>query len=155
MKRLKYPYIGDARKNFSHFIFHGFFLSVFLLHLRARDVVNIPHSFVFIFDITPQGVFSLPICVRRDTFWDEGLEVLEVLRHRARAEIMYNDNIAYFDLYAGLYMGYLITFLEDFAEVIRNKIPMRDFGGNPHQMFTEMPVMFQWIKLILDSISKT
>jgi hypothetical protein len=59
-----------------------FFLSVFLLHLRARDVVNTPHNFVFIFDITPQGVQVLPICVPRDTFWDEGLEVLEVLRHR-------------------------------------------------------------------------
>ena len=94
MKRLKYPYIGDARKEISRFICHGFFLSVFLLHLRARDVVNIPHDFVFIFDITSQGVQVLPICVPRDAFLDQGLEVLDVLRHRA-----YGNPVLYFILY--------------------------------------------------------
>ncbi len=69
-------------------------------------------------------------------------------------EIMYNENVAIFELYAGMYFGYLIAFLEDFATAITKRLPKGRFSfgsGNPRRMYRELPVIYIWIERLLNS----
>jgi hypothetical protein len=67
-------------------------------------------------------------------------------------EIMYNENVVDFELYAGMYFGYLIAFLEDFATAIERRLPKgkHSFGaGNPRKVYRELPVIYSWIEKLL------
>jgi len=66
------------------------------------------------------------------------------------SEIMYNENIAFFDFYAGLYTGYLLAFLEEVSDVITRKICLKNFGGNPRQVYNSKPKSYQWIELLFE-----
>ena len=68
-------------------------------------------------------------------------------------EIMFNENIVYFDLYAGIYMGYLIAFLEDVSETIIKIIDLPDYGAKPRQSLKELPTMYKWIELAFETVS--
>lgn len=45
-------------------------------------------------------------------------------------ELMYNENVVNFELYAGLYMGYLISYLEQAAESIDKQITLTNYDGH-------------------------
>jgi hypothetical protein len=69
-------------------------------------------------------------------------------------EIMYNENVADFELYAGMYFGYLIAFLEQTSRSIEKRLPPRKsaFGtGNPTILYRELPAIYTWIERILSS----
>lgn len=68
-------------------------------------------------------------------------------------EIMYNKNVADFELYAGMYFGYLIAFLEDFATAIERYLPKGKYSlgaGNPRKVYRELPVIYSWIEELLN-----
>jgi len=68
-------------------------------------------------------------------------------------EIMYNENVVDFELYAGMYFGYLIALLEDFATAIERRLPKgkASFGaGNPRKVYGELPAIYSWIDRLLD-----
>jgi len=68
-------------------------------------------------------------------------------------EIMYNENVVDFELYAGMYFGYLITFLEDFATAIERRLPKGKYSfgvGNPRKVYRELPVIYSWIEKLLN-----
>ena len=70
------------------------------------------------------------------------------------SEIMYNENVADFELYAGIYFGYLIAFLEQVSRSIEKRLPPRKsaFGaGNPIMVYRELPSIYTWIERILGS----
>ena len=65
-------------------------------------------------------------------------------------EIMYNKNVVDFELYAGMYFGYLIAFLEDFATAIERRLPKGEYSlgvGNPRVLYRELPVIYSWIEI--------
>lgn len=67
-------------------------------------------------------------------------------------EIMYNENVVDFELYAGMYFGYLIAFLEDFATAIERRLPKGKYSlgvGNPRKVYRELPAIYSWIKKLL------
>jgi hypothetical protein len=67
---------------------------------------------------------------------------------------MYNENVVDFELYAGMYFGYLIAFLEQASRSIEKRLPPRKsaFGaGNPTIMYRELPVIYTWIEKTLSS----
>lgn len=69
------------------------------------------------------------------------------------SEIMYNENVVDFELYAAIYFGYLIAFLEDFAKAIENRLPKGKFSfgvGNPRKLYQELPSIYSWIEKLLD-----
>jgi hypothetical protein len=73
-------------------------------------------------------------------------------------EIMYNENVVDFELYAGMYFGYLIAFMEDFATVIERRLPKGKFSfgaGNPRKVYQELPIIYSWIERLLDKITET
>jgi len=67
-------------------------------------------------------------------------------------EIMYNPNVVIFELYAAMYFGYLVAFLEDFASVIKEHLPRGKFSfgaGNPRKQYREIPIIYSWIEELL------
>jgi hypothetical protein len=69
-------------------------------------------------------------------------------------EIMYNENVVDFELYAGMYFGYLVAFLEQASRSIEKRLPPRKsaFGAhNPTKVYRELPVIYTWIERILSS----
>jgi len=63
-------------------------------------------------------------------------------------EIMYNENVVDFELYAGMYFGYLIAFLEEFSAIIKKRLPKLKVDlkrGNPRKLYSELPIIFQWV----------
>lgn len=72
-------------------------------------------------------------------------------------EIMYNENVVDFELYAGMHFGYLIAFLEDFATVIEKRLPEGKYSsriGNPRKVYRKLPIVYSWIERLL-SIEET
>ena len=73
-------------------------------------------------------------------------------------EIMFNDNVVDFDLYAGTYFGYFIAFLEDFAVTIKKRLPQGKISFKPEDTRTllseELTVVYSWIKRILKESKK-
>jgi hypothetical protein len=67
-------------------------------------------------------------------------------------ELMFNENLAYFESYAGLYFGYLIAFLEELSTIIENRLPKGTHSsglGDPKRIFGEKPIIYQWIENLL------
>ena len=64
-------------------------------------------------------------------------------------EIMFNENVADFELYAGLYFGYLLAYLEEFAKLVRKHLELEVLGGNPKSYHSGLRVMHSWIQQVL------
>lgn len=68
-------------------------------------------------------------------------------------DIMYNENVVDFERYAGMYFGYLVSFLEEFASIIRNRLPEGRFAfgvGNPRKVYGKrLPTVYIWIDNLL------
>jgi hypothetical protein len=73
-------------------------------------------------------------------------------------ELMFNENLAYFESYAGLYFGYLIAFLKELAINIENRLPKGTHSsglGDPKRIFgKEKPtIIYNWIEELSDKKS--
>jgi hypothetical protein len=64
-------------------------------------------------------------------------------------EIMFNDNVADFELYGGLYTGYLISYLDEVAEVIRKRSFLQESNINAHSYNMGLKVLAEWINRVL------
>jgi len=66
-------------------------------------------------------------------------------------EIMYNNNVVDFELFAGLYFGYLTAFLENFAINVEKKLPqsVRKVSGSSFSSYKKFPPIFEWAKKLL------
>lgn len=64
-----------------------------------------------------------------------------------------NDNVVDFELFAGLYFGYLLAFLEDFAINVEKRLP-QNIRNRVHfpstKLFEHFPTIFKWMKELLD-----
>jgi len=69
-------------------------------------------------------------------------------------EVQYNENIIDFELYAGVYFGYLIAFLEEACKAVEKRLPPRKsaYGsGNPHRLYKELPAIYKWIEKVISN----
>jgi len=64
-------------------------------------------------------------------------------------EIMFNANVVDFELYAGLYIGYLIAYLEDFSELARKRLDLEWVDGRTQSYHPGLRVVQDWIKQVL------
>ena len=65
-------------------------------------------------------------------------------------EIMFNENVADFELYAGLYFGNLIAYLEEVSETIDKHLTLKKFPkSNPRKIYEEIPAIYNWVEKLL------
>lgn len=66
-------------------------------------------------------------------------------------EVMYNENVVDFELFAGVYFGYLVAFLEDFAINVEKKLPVevRKIETSPFTLYKKLPPIFEWVTKLL------
>lgn len=102
----------------------------------VRDSIQHKGSFSLIFSDKKRILFQVTKC-------SEKLKSIP--------EIMYNDNVLDFEKFAGLYFGYLIAFLEDFAVKVEQRLPetIRNREYFPCQPFGQYPIIFKWIQNLL------
>ena len=69
-------------------------------------------------------------------------------------EVQYNENVIDFELYAGVYFGYLIALLENACQVVEKRLPPRKsaYGaGNPYKSYgKQLPAIYDWIGKVLE-----
>ena len=69
-------------------------------------------------------------------------------------EVQYNQNVIDFELYAGVYFGYMIAFLENACQVVEKRLPTRKsaYGaGNPRKSYgKQLPAIYDWIGKVLE-----
>lgn len=63
-------------------------------------------------------------------------------------EVMFNDYIVDFELYCGLFMGYLISYLEKVAQAVRSKFDVKGTGSNVQSYHGGLPVLRDWMKRV-------
>jgi len=65
-------------------------------------------------------------------------------------EIMFNENVADFELYAGLYTGYLIAYLEEVSVLIYKHLNLKKVGSNAKSYHQGLQILSDWIKRVLN-----
>lgn len=69
-------------------------------------------------------------------------------------EVKFNENVIDFELYAGVYFGYLIAFLEEASKVVEKRLPPRKsaYGSaNPRKVYgKQLPAIYSWIEKVLE-----
>lgn len=82
-------------------------------------------------------------------FPEEGrilFQVHEGFRNKVNIpEIMFNENIVDFELYAGLLAGYLIAYLEEIAELAQRRLELRKIGRDAKSYHKGLQVIHDWI----------
>ena len=61
-------------------------------------------------------------------------------------EIMFNENVVDFELYAGMFMGYLIAYLEDVCQLIESRFELKKFEGG-QSFHGGLQVVKNWISM--------
>jgi len=74
----------------------------------------------------------------------------EVSRKILIPEIMFNENVADFELYAGLYTGYLIAYLEEVSVLIYKHLNLKKVGSNAKSYHQGLQILSDWIKRVLN-----
>lgn len=64
-------------------------------------------------------------------------------------EIMFNENVVDFELYAGLYMSYILTYLEEFAELVHKHLNLNKFHSLAKGYHPGLGITQKWINKIL------
>lgn len=62
---------------------------------------------------------------------------------------MYNENVVDFELYAGLYIGYILIYLEEFSELINKHLNLNRFDSKAKSYHTGFRITCEWIAKIL------
>lgn len=96
--------------------------------------------------IVHKGGFTLVFPVR-----DRILFQVHEGRHRKVLipEIMFNENVADFELYAGLYFGYLVAYLEKVSELIDKRLDLKKIGSDAKSYHSGLRVIHDWIRRVL------
>ncbi|HZS73527.1 MAG TPA: hypothetical protein VFA69_03380 [Candidatus Nitrosotalea sp.] len=64
-------------------------------------------------------------------------------------EIMFNENVVDFELYAGLYMAYIMIYLEEFSELINRHLNLNKFRAMAKGYHPGLRITQEWINKIL------
>ncbi|MBA7491737.1 hypothetical protein ES702_02285 [subsurface metagenome] len=69
--------------------------------------------------------------------------------------IMNNENVADFELYAGLYIGYLIAYLEEVSEVIISRLNLSIKKLTSKSCHGGLHIIYKWIEKVLHKLDKS
>ena len=69
--------------------------------------------------------------------------------------IMNNENVAVFELYAGLYIGYLIAYLEEVSEVIISRLNLSIKKLTSKSCHGSLHIIYKWIEKVLHKLDKS
>ena len=61
-------------------------------------------------------------------------------------EVMYNENVVDFELYAGLFIGYLIAYLEEISIIFDKRLNLQKHGVNGKSYHSGLRVIQNWIE---------
>lgn len=76
-------------------------------------------------------------------------QVHEDYRNRLHIpEIMFNEHIVDFELYAGMFVGYLLWYLEELSEVFERHVKIRKLGGNAQSFHAGLSMLRTWIERV-------
>jgi hypothetical protein len=64
-------------------------------------------------------------------------------------EIMYDENIADFELYAGLYIGYFLAYLESVSALINSRLTLRNICTDAKTYHPGLYIVRTWIESLL------
>ena len=64
-------------------------------------------------------------------------------------EIMFNKNVVDFELYAGLFIGYLIAFLEEFSRLVCKRVNFPKVCRNSRLHYPGIPLVHNWLERLL------
>jgi hypothetical protein len=68
--------------------------------------------------------------------------------------LMFNENIVDFELYAGLFIGYLMAYLEEVAGAAYGRLNLKITGGNVQSFHGGLPIIKRWIERV-NSLQET
>jgi len=63
-------------------------------------------------------------------------------------EIMFNENVVDFELYAGMFVGYLLWYLEELSEIIERHVVMKKVGGDAQSYHSGLAMLRTWIERV-------
>jgi hypothetical protein len=82
-----------------------------------------------------------------------GFQVFEEWKNKVyHTEIMINENVADFELYAAFIISYLFSFLEDFSVVADKKMELKKISNNPRSSHFGLPILLNWISKLQTKI---
>lgn len=67
-------------------------------------------------------------------------------------EIMYNENVVDFELYAGLYFGYMLSYLEEFSEIVYNRLNLKRYCMQARSIHSGLSIISDWINRVVSLI---
>lgn len=73
-----------------------------------------------------------------------------VTGHISIPEVMYNENVVDFELYAAVYFGYLSALLEVASKIIDERIDMHRYPeSKPHKAYRHLPPIYRWMSRLV------
>ena len=86
------------------------------------------------------------------TFPEKGRILFQVTRgwkdYVSIPEIMYNENVADFELYAGMYIGYLFAYLENISTLVRSRLNIIERNTDSRSYHPGLGVIKEWISKV-------
>ena len=68
--------------------------------------------------------------------------------------LMFNENVAYFERYAAMYLSHLLVFLERLAEVLKEKYKIKPFFKDASCSSLGFGIILDWMQSLLILIEK-
>jgi hypothetical protein len=69
--------------------------------------------------------------------------------HHFITEVMFNENVVDFELYAGLYFGYLIAFLEEISSIIMERLELEDEEVPTRILHSGLGILSDWMNRLI------
>lgn len=105
--------------------------------------------------VVHHGDFPLIFPLKGKILFNLYKKIKEMQRTPLPKIIMYNDNVVDFELYAGLYVGYLIAYLEEFSKLAHRRLSLKRIGNNARGGSLGLQILKQWIEQLLYKFNNT
>lgn len=70
-------------------------------------------------------------------------------------KVLFHENSVDFELYSGLFIGYLLAYLESLAAITRQKLNLREYKGEPRNYSGGLRFLRAWIGRLCEDTSAT
>jgi hypothetical protein len=64
-------------------------------------------------------------------------------------EVMFNEYLVDFELYAGIYLGYLLWYLEELARIARSILKLSNYNSQPKSIHPGIGLIKEWMERIM------
>ena len=105
--------------------------------------------------IVHHGDFPLVFLVKRRILFNLYKKIKKRERNFLPKILMYNNNVVDFELYGGLYIGYLIAYLEEFSKLAYPRLSLKRIGGDSRAGLLGLQLVKEWIEQLLSKFNNT